>query len=35
MADILGKMECADALLLATPTYFLTMSGQLKVMIDR
>ena len=28
-------MTKADVLLLATPTYFLTMSGQMKVMIDR
>lgn len=35
MAEILGKMERADVLLLASPTYFPTMSGQMKVMIDR
>lgn len=35
MAEILEKAEKADVLLLATPTYFLTMSGQMKVMIDR
>lgn len=35
MAEILEKAEAADVLLLASPTYFLTMSGQMKVMIDR
>ena len=35
MAEILEKAEKADVLLLATPTYFLTMSGQMKVMIDQ
>lgn len=35
MAEILRKAENADVLLLASPTYFLTMSGQMKVMIDR
>lgn len=35
MAEILDKAEAADVLLLASPTYFLTMSGQMKVMIDR
>lgn len=35
MAEILEKAEKADVLLLASPTYFLTMSGQMKVMIDR
>lgn len=35
MPGILEKAEKADVLLLATPTYFLTMSGQMKVMIDR
>ena len=35
MAEILEKAEVSDVLLLASPTYFLTMSGQMKVMIDR
>ena len=35
MAEILDKAEATDVLLLASPTYFLTMSGQMKVMIDR
>lgn len=35
MADILNKMEKADVLVLASPTYFLTMSGQMKTFIDR
>ena len=35
MAEVLRKAEHADVLILASPTYFLTMSGQMKVMIDR
>lgn len=35
MAEILKKADNADVFLLASPTYFLTMSGQMKVMIDR
>lgn len=35
MAEILRQAEHADVLVLASPTYFLTMSGQMKVMIDR
>lgn len=35
MAEILKKTKNADVFLLASPTYFLTMSGQMKVMIDR
>lgn len=35
MAGILEKTQNADILVWATPTYFLTMSGQLKTMIDR
>lgn len=35
MADILQKVEAADVLVFASPTYFLTMSGQMKVFIDR
>lgn len=35
MAAILQKAEKSDVLVLATPTYFLTMSGQMKVFIDR
>ena len=35
MAEILEKVEAADVLVLASPTYFLTMSGQMKVFIDR
>lgn len=35
MAGILQKVEAADVLVLASPTYFLTMSGQMKVFIDR
>ncbi len=35
MAEILEKTQNADILVWATPTYFLTMSGQLKTMIDR
>lgn len=35
MQEILEKIQEADVLVLASPTYFLTMSGQMKVMIDR
>lgn len=35
MAEILAKVEQADVLVLASPTYFLTMSGPMKVLIDR
>ena len=35
MAEILEKTQGAQVLVWATPTYFLTLSGQLKVMIDR
>ena len=33
MAEILRKAEKADVLLLASPTYFLTMSGQMNVIV--
>lgn len=35
MSDILKKVEAADVLVFASPTYFLTMNGQMKVFIDR
>ena len=35
MAEILDKMQAADVLVVATPTYFLTMNGMLKNTIDR
>ena len=35
MDEILQKMQAADVIVLATPTYFLTMNGMLKTMIDR
>lgn len=35
MAEILAKMQSADVLVVATPTYFMTMNGILKSMIDR
>ena len=35
MADILEKVQSADVLVIATPTYFLTMNGMLKTTIDR
>ena len=35
MADILDKVQEAEVLVIATPTYFLTMNGMLKTMIDR
>ena len=35
MAEILEKVQKADVLVIATPTYFLTMNGMLKTTIDR
>lgn len=35
MEEILEKMQKADVLVIATPTYFLTMNGMLKTTIDR
>lgn len=35
MAEIYPKMEAADAIVLGTPVYFWTVSGQCKVFIDR
>lgn len=35
MAEILEKMVKADVIVLATPMYFYTISGQLKTFIDR
>ncbi|MBQ6439960.1 MAG: flavodoxin family protein [Mogibacterium sp.] len=35
MAEILDKIQAADVLVVATPTYFLTMNGKLKNTIDR
>jgi multimeric flavodoxin WrbA len=35
MTDIMQKMIAADAIVMATPIYFYTMSGQLKTFIDR
>lgn len=35
MGEILEKIQNTDVLVLASPTYFLTMSGQMKTMIDR
>ncbi len=35
MAQLLDEFESADAVVLATPTYFLTMSGQMKTFVDR
>lgn len=35
MAEILEAWQSSDIVVLASPTYFLTMSGQMKVMIDR
>ncbi len=35
MEDVLEKVYKADVLVLASPTYFMTMSGQMKVFIDR
>ncbi len=35
MAEILDKMISADVIVMATPVYFYTMSGQMKTVIDR
>ena len=35
MPQVLGKMMAADVILLATPVYFYSLSGQTKVFIDR
>ena len=35
MAEILEKMEDTDVIVVATPTYFMTMNGMLKTTIDR
>lgn len=35
MQEILDKMQAADIIVIATPTYFLTMNGMLKTTIDR
>lgn len=35
MAEILEKMIAADVIVMATPVYFYTMSGQMKTFIDR
>lgn len=35
MSEILEKISKADVLALSTPTYFLTMNGMLKTVIDR
>ena len=35
MAEILEKMIEADVIVMATPVYFYTMCGQMKIMIDR
>jgi multimeric flavodoxin WrbA len=35
MEEILTKMQEADVLVVATPTYFLSMNGMLKTTIDR
>ena len=35
MEEILEKMQQADVIVVATPTYFYTMNGKLKTVIDR
>ena len=35
MEEILSKMQQADVIVVATPTYFYTMNGKLKTVIDR
>ena len=35
MSEVLEKMQAADVIVIATPTYFMTMNGMLKNTIDR
>jgi multimeric flavodoxin WrbA len=35
MSEVLNKMVEADVIVMATPVYFYTMSGQMKTLIDR
>ena len=35
MEEILDKMQQADVIVVATPTYFYSMNGKLKTVIDR
>ncbi len=35
MAEILDKIIAADMIVMATPVYFYTMNGQMKIFIDR
>lgn len=35
MTELLAKMQDSDVIVVATPTYFLTMNGMLKTTIDR
>jgi multimeric flavodoxin WrbA len=35
MTEVLNKMVEADVIVMATPVYFYTMSGQMKTLIDR
>jgi multimeric flavodoxin WrbA len=35
MADLIGKVQNADAIIFATPIYYYEMSGQLKTFLDR
>ena len=35
MAEILEALKSADVIVFATPVYFYTMAGQLKILIDR
>ncbi|WP_027868602.1 flavodoxin family protein [Eubacterium sp. AB3007] len=35
MEELLEKIQAADVLVVATPTYFMTMNGMLKTTIDR
>lgn len=35
MAELIGKIQDADVLVLATPVYFRAINGQMKTMIDR
>jgi multimeric flavodoxin WrbA len=35
MADLIGKVQNADAIIFSTPIYYYEMSGQLKTFLDR
>ena len=35
MEEIINKIQASDVIVIATPTYFLSMNGRLKTLIDR